>query len=347
MKNKMFQKLLTGALALTMTLTLAACGSPSAAVSSSASSAAAASSAGASASGKLLHIGISQYGEHPSLDNCREGFLEGLKQAGLTEGTDFEADYQNAGFDNTVATQIAQKFSAANVDLMVAVATPSATACYAEAENKNIPVIYTAVTDPEAAKLTAGNCTGTSDKLPVQGQLELIRKLQPDAKTIGIVYTTSEPNSVSAIDVYKEQAPKYGFTLNAVGVTAQSEVTQAVDTLIADGVDCLSNLTDNNVVGVLSAILEKTNEAGIPVYGSEVEQVKKGCVAGAGIDYFQLGIQTGKMAAQVLTGAKTCDDLPYEIIEQYGLYINPDALAAMKISVPDEIAKTAVNVKNA
>src|SRR5574344_1809373 len=130
MKNKMFQKLLTGALALTMTLTLAACGSPSAAVSSSASSAAAASSAGASASGKLLHIGISQYGEHPSLDNCREGFLEGLKQAGLTEGTDFEADYQNAGFDNTVATQIAQKFSAANVDLMVAVATPSATACY-------------------------------------------------------------------------------------------------------------------------------------------------------------------------------------------------------------------------
>lgn len=95
-----------------------------------------------------------------------------------------------------------------------------------------------------------------------------------------------------------------------------------MDQLIADGVDCLSNLTDNNVVGVLTSILEKTDEAGIPVYGSEVEQVKLGCVAGAGLDYVQLGIQTGKMAAKVLTGETTCEDLPYETIENYGLYIN-------------------------
>ena len=107
------------------------------------------------------------------------------------------------------------------------------------------------------------------------------------------IYTTSEPNSVSAIAEYQEKCGDYGFAVEVVGVTSQSEVTQAADTLIARGVDCFSNLTDNNVVGVLSSILEKTDTAGIPVYGSEIEQVKLGCVASAGIDYIQLGRQTG------------------------------------------------------
>ena len=119
------------------------------------------------------------------------------------------------------------------------------------------------------------------------------------------------------------------------------EVTQAVDTLLSHGVDCLSNLTDNNVVGVLGAILEKTDEAGIPVYGSEVEQVKLGCVGGAGLDYIQLGIQTGLMAAKVLTGEAACEDLPYETIENYGLYINSDAAAELGITIPDDIAQEA------
>ena len=169
----------------------------------------------------------------------------------------------------------------------------------------------------------------------------ILSEVQQMADTIGIIYTTSEPNSVSAIRTYEELAGDYGFTIDAVGVAAQEEVTQAADTLISRGVDCLSNLTDNNVVGVLSAILEKTNEAGIPIYGSEVEQVKLGCVAGAGIDYVQLGIQTGLMAAKVLTGEATCSDMPYETIENYGLYINSDAIAAMGLTVPDDIASQA------
>ena len=119
--------------------------------------------------------------------------------------------------------------------------------------------------------------------------------MQPEAKTIGILYTTSEPNSVSTIAEYKEKAGNYGFTIDAVGVTTPAEVPQGADTLISHKVDCFSNLTDNNVVGVLSSVLEKTNEAGIPVYGSEIEQVKIGCVAAAGIDYVQLGKQTGAM----------------------------------------------------
>ena len=292
-------------------------------------------------------IGINQYGEHASLDNCREGFLLGLADAGLTEGEDFVIDYQNAGFDNAIATQIGQNFSATNVALMCAIATPSATACYAAAEDKDIPVVFTAITDPVEAKLDSGNITGTSDKLPVEAQLDLIRKLQPDADTIGIIYTTSEPNSVSAIAEYQAKGPEFGFSIEAIGVTAQSEVTQAADTLISKGVDCFSNLTDNNVVGVLSSILEKTDEAGIPVYGSEVEQVKLGCVAAAGIDYVQLGRQTGMMAAKILTGEASAYDMDYETISEYGIYVNSAAIESMGIAVPAEIAEKAIESENA
>ena len=239
------------------------------------------------------------------------------------------------------ADAFGQMFSAEDADLMVGIATNSAIACFNAAEDKDIPVIFTAITDPVGAHLDAGNITGTSDALPVEGQLQLIRALQPDADTIGIVYTTSEANSVYSISVYEELATDYGFTIDAVGVTSQAEVTQAVDTLLSHGVDCLSNLTDNNVVGVLGAILEKTDEAGIPVYGSEVEQVKLGCVGGAGLDYIQLGIQTGLMAAKVLTGEAACEDLPYETIENYGLYINSDAAAELGITIPDDIAQEA------
>ncbi|MDD7288721.1 MAG: ABC transporter substrate-binding protein [Clostridiales bacterium] len=333
MKN--LKKLLCGALSLSMILALAACGSGTTTEESGDAQ---------QASGDVPVIGICQYGQHGSLDNCREGFFQGLEQAGLVEGTDYTIDYQNASFDDNMAIQIAQAFSAEDAALMVGIATPAATACYAAAEDKDIPVIFTAITDPVGAKLDSGNITGTSDVLPVEGQLKLIRALQPDADTIGIIYTTSESNSIYSVGVYEELAADYGFTIEAIGVTAQSEVTQAVDTLLAKNVDCLSNLTDNNVVGVLGSILEKTNEAGIPVYGSEIEQVKLGCVAGAGLDYVQLGIQTGLMAAQVLTGEKTCQDLPYEIIENYALYVNSAALAEMGLTLPDDLAETAEEV---
>lgn len=321
---KMLRKVICAVMALTMIASLAACGS-----------------------GKKVEmktIGLVQYGQHGSLDNCREGFLEGLKQAGLKEGVDFTVDYQNAGFDDNVNTQICQSFSAANVDMMVGIATPSAIACYAAAEDKDIPVIFTAITDPVGAHLDSGNVTGTSDALPVAGQLELIRALQPEARTVGIVYTTSEVNSVYSISIYEQLAGDYGFSIDAIGVTAQSEVTQAIDTLISHGVDCISNLTDNTVVGVLPAILEKTNEAKIPVYGSEIEQVVLGCVAGAGLEYVQLGIQTGIMAAKVLKGEATCGDIPYETIENYGLYVNKTAIGEMGLELPAEIADKAEDV---
>ena len=124
-------------------------------------------------------------------------------------------------------------------------------------------------------------------------------------------------------------------------------MTQAVDTLINRGVDCFSNLTDNTVVGVLASILEKTNDAGIPVYGSEVEQVKSGCVASAGIDYVALGRQTGAMAAKILKGEATASEIPYETISEYGIYINSEALAALSLTLPDEVAEKAIESADA
>ena len=299
-KHNLIRRAAAALLGLTAALSLTACGN---------------TASGETESKDLPIIGVAQYGEHGSLDNCRTGFLQGLEEAGLEENVDYKLDFQNAGFDDSIDSQIAQKFADEDAALMVGIATPSAVACYNAAEEKVIPVIFIAVTDPAGAKLDSGNVTGTSDVLPVEGQLQLIRELQPEAKTIGIIYTTSESNSLYSIGVYEEKAADYGFTIDAVAVTAQSEVTQAVDKLLSDGVDCLSNLTDNNVVGVL------------PVYGSEVEQVKLGCVAGAGLDYVKLGAQTGAMAAKILKGESTCADLPYEIIENYDLYVNSKALS--------------------
>ncbi len=332
--KKLNKNLLTAAMALTLGLSLTACGAP-------------AEGGDSQEGGEPAIIGICQYGQHASLDNCREGFLQGLKEAGLVEGTDYEIHYENASFDDNMAIQISQSFSAEDAAMMVGIATPAATACYAAAEDKDIPVIFTAITDPVGAKLDSGNITGTSDVLPVEGQLKLIRALQPEAKTVGIIYTTSEANSLYSVEVYKDLAEQYGFTIDAIGVTAQSEVTQAVDTLINHKVDCLSNLTDNNVVGVLGSILEKTNAAGIPVYGSEIEQMKLGCVAGAGLEYVELGVQTGKMAARVLKGEATCQDIPYEVIENYSLYFNSMSLQELNIALPEEIAETAQDVANA
>ena len=160
---------------------------------------------------KSYTIGISQFAEHGSLDNCREGFLEGLKEEGIEEGKNLNVEYKNSAADMGTASQIASSFVSDKVDLICGIATPSAQTAYNAAMDTDISVIYTAVTDPKAAELAddkgnpVGEVTGTSDKLPIEAQLKMIRELLPDAKKIGILYTTSEANSVSAIAEYKEK----------------------------------------------------------------------------------------------------------------------------------------------
>ena len=145
--------------------------------------------------------------------------------------------------------------------------------------------------------------TGTSDALNLEGQLQMIRAFLPDAKTIGILYTTSEPNSVANLEAFQELAPQYGFEVVAQGITSENEVANGAAALVAKGVDCVNNFTDNNVVNNLGVLLHETDAAGIPVFGSEIEQVKNGCVASESLDYVALGVQTGQMAAEILNGA--------------------------------------------
>lgn len=296
-------------------------------------------------------IGISQFAEHGSLDNCREGFLEGLKEAGYEEGKNLTIEYQNAQADTGNAATIADSFVNKKVDLICAIATPSAQSAYNAAMDKDIPVVYTAVTDPVAAELAdkdgnpVGNVTGTSDTLPVEEQLKMIREMMPDAKTIGILYTTSEANSVSAIATYESLVDKYGFTLETKGISQTSEIALATDDLLTK-VDCITNLTDNTVVASLPTILEKANEKGIPVFGSEIEQVKIGCLAAEGIDYIQLGKQTGKIAAQILKGEKKASEIPYEIISEPGFYVNTKVAENLGIEVPSDLADSAVESFN-
>ncbi|MDO4169972.1 MAG: ABC transporter substrate-binding protein [Lachnospiraceae bacterium] len=287
-------------------------------------------------------IGISQFAEHGSLENCKDGFLQGLESEGYKEGDNLTIEFENAQADTGTASQIANDFVSKKVDLMCAIATPSAMACYNAAEDADIPVIYTAVSDPVAAKLAdkdgkpVGEITGTSDAYPYEKQLELVRKVLPDAKKIGILHTTSETNSDSQLAAYKELAPKYDFEIVDKGVSASADISLATDSILKN-VDCLVNLTDNTVVASLPTILDKANEAGIPVFGSEIEQVKIGCLAAAGLDYIDLGKQTGKMAAQVLKGDKKASELNFETITEPKVYINNKVAKNLKVKISDEI----------
>ena len=308
MKKKLVAGLLVTAMATVMA---AGCGSGS----------------GSSGDGQESYtIGIEQFAEHGSLDNCREGFLKGLEAEGIVEGENLTVDYQNAASDMGTAGQISDSFVSDGVDMICAIATPSAQSAYNAAMDSDIPV---------------GNVTGTSDKLPIEEQLKMIREILPDAKTLGIMYTTSEANSISAIEEYEELAGDYGFELVTTGISTTADVSLAADDLLSQ-VDCITNLTDNTVVASLPTILEKANEKNIPVFGSEIEQVRIGCLAAEGIAYIALGEQTGKMAAQILKGEKEASEMECEVITEPGFYVNTKVAENLGITVPEELASSAV-----
>lgn len=302
-----------------------------------------------SSSGVSYTIGIGQFAQHGSLDNCREGFIEGLKEAGIEEGVNLELITDNANADTGTAAQIADNYVSKKVDLICAIATPMAQSAYGSAMKADIPVIYTAVTDPVAAeladdsKMPIGNATGTSDKLPVEEQLNMIRTILPDAKKIGIMYTTSEINSVAAIEEYKNAADSYGFEIVESAVSTSADIPLAIEDL-AKKVDCINNLTDNTVVSALPVIISKADENNIPVFGSEIEQVKNGCLATVGLDYIALGRQTGEMAAKVLKGEMKASQMAYEVIDEASFYANSETAAKLNIEIPKELLDSAAEV---
>lgn len=315
---------------LSVTLLFSACGQPSGSQTDS--------------TNQIYKIGITQYADHPSLDNCRQGFIQGLENQGFVQGKNIDIEFKAAQGDNAMATQIAQNF-ASTKDLVCGIATPSAQSLYAACLEKNIPVIFNAISDPVEAKLAVSDSqamkgiSGISDRLPVEDQLKLIRQILPEAKKIGIIYSNNEANSVSTLRTYQELAPQYGFEIIERGIAKQAEVPQAADYLLSQ-VDCISNMTDNTVVSALGVVLEKANQKNIPVFGSEEEQVKNGCIASAGIDYIALGERAGEMAAKVLNGTDI-STLPYETLQESKLTVNLAAAESLGITIPDEVKAAA------
>ncbi|MGI6695338.1 MAG: ABC transporter substrate-binding protein [Christensenellales bacterium] len=293
------------------------------------------------ASAATLKIGIAQFAVHGSLDNIREGFLQGLAQEGFVDGENIAVTVQNAQADMGQANAIASAFVSNRFDLICAIATPMAVVSANTADGA-VPVIYAAVTSPIEAGLadenerTALNVTGTSDQPPIAQQLALIRALQPDAKTVGLLYTVGEVNSQVLARQYRELAAEYGFEIAESTVTAGSEIPLALPGIVQKA-DCLSMLLDNTVVQYLDLVLDAADEASIPVYGSEIEQVTKGCAASAGIDYIALGRETGMLAARVLKG-EPASAIPYVTATEATLYVNPDVLSRLNITLPEELA---------
>lgn len=288
----------------------------------------------------VLKIGVIQYAPHPSLDNCYTGFVLGLEEAGFVVGDNIEIDYQNAQGEMSNSDMIAKNMVASKYDLILGIATPSAMSAYSAAKDTDIPVVFSAVSDPVSAGIVKSlekpeyNVTGTSDVLPLEDQMKMIRAFLPDAEKIGIVYTTSEPNSVSHLTHFKEIASQYGFEIVEMGVTNASEVAAAAVSVASKGVDCINNFTDNNVVNNLTSLLHAAESAGIPVFGSEVEQVKNGCMASESIDYIKLGMKTGEMAASVLNGEKA-SEIAVELISDSTPVYNSQVLESLGLTLPD------------
>ena len=280
-------------------------------------------------------IGIIQFGNHPSLNNCYDGIVKGLKEGNINMD-DYEIDLKISNFDSSVSAAQANAFSNKNVDIIGAIATPSALAAASAVDGK-VPVVYTAISDPKAAGLTTmDNVAGSSDKFDFDNQLKLIREFLPEAKKIGVIYCTAEDNSASQLKTLKQKAPKYGFEIVDVSITNTNEIPTAVDKLISKKIDCINNLTDNTVVGCLDLILEKATNANIPVFGSEVTQVESGCIASASLDYVELGRQTGLYMAKILKGEKIEKGYVIKLTESYLCY-NSDVTSKFNISVPKEL----------
>jgi putative ABC transport system substrate-binding protein len=212
---------------------------------------------------------------------------------------------------------------------------------YSAAKNTEIPVVFCAVSDPVSIQIVKSldkpeyNCTGTTDVLDLEAQMKMIRAFLPNAKKIGVLYTTSEQNSITHLNEFKALAPNYGFEIVAVGVTNASEVASAAAALVAKGIDCINNFTDNNVVNNLSTVLNAANAAKIPVFGSEIEQVKNGCVAAESIDYVNLGKETGLLAAKILKGEAKAGDTAVKLISESEPVYNKDVMNTFGITLPD------------
>ncbi|MDY4004651.1 MAG: ABC transporter substrate-binding protein [Fusobacterium varium] len=267
---------------------------------------------------KKIEIGITQIVEHPSLDDVRKGIIDALKANGYDENK-ININYKNAQGDFGTAQVIAQEYNNKS-DVIIAISTPSAQAAANNIKDK--PIFFSAITNPESAGILRKNVTGVSDKSPVKKQVELIEKLLPKAKNIGIVYNTSEQNSFYLTEEFTKAAKEKGYIVKVKGISNISEMASALDTLLPT-IDVLYTSIDNTIASTYPLIVEKSNKADKPIIGATKSFVEQGALAVDGISDYQVGYQTGEMVARYLNGEKI-ENIPYEVVEKSEMYINKD-----------------------
>lgn len=329
---KKMKKMLALALTLVMGTALAACGEST-----------------GDEKKDVLHVSVIQYVSHPSLDNCYEGISKALTDR-FGDGIVIDRQIGSDSSADADCQTYAGQASAKNADMIVTIATPAAQSAFAAAEDKDIPVVFCSVSDPVGAGIVQSmekpgyNCSGTADILDMASQVKLIRALQPEAKKIGVLYTTSEANSIAQLALLTEAAEKEGMQVISKGIQTDADIPAAAAALCAE-VDCVNNFTDNKVVNNLAVLISAANDAGIPVYGSEIEQVKNGCLASMSIDYVALGYVTGEMAADALEGASLAD-MAVKTTSEATPVVNTDVLASFNMTLPESFADAEQVVTN-
>ncbi len=281
--------------------------------------------------------------DHPALDAIRDGIKEELKAEGFDAGKNLKWEYQSAQGSPATAAQIARKFIGDKPDAIVAIATPSAQAVVAA--TKSIPLVYAGVTDPVAAQLikswepSGTNVTGVSDKLPLDKQIALIKRVVPKAKRVGVVYNPGEANSVVVINELKKLLPAQGLTLVESAAPRTVDIAPAAKNLIGK-VDVIYTSTDNNVVSAYESLVKVANEAKIPLVAGDTDSVKRGAIAALGINYYKLGRQTGTVVARILKGEKP-GAIASTGSSDLELFVNPGAAAKQGVTLSADLLKDA------
>jgi putative ABC transport system substrate-binding protein len=291
-------------------------------------------------------VAVTSIVEHPALDAIKDGVKQALTEGGYTEAKGLKWQFQTAQGNTAIAAQIARKFVGDKPDVIVAIATPSAQAVVAA--TKTIPVVYSAVTDPVAAQLVKSmepsgtNVTGVSDSLALEKQVDLIKKVVPAAKRVGMVYNPGEANSVVVVKQMRDLLPKNGMSLVEATAARTVDVGAAARSLVGK-VDVIYTNTDNNVVSAYESLVKVGNDAKIPLIASDTDSVKRGAIAALGVNYHDLGIQTGKMVIKILKG-QAPGTMASETSDKLELYVNPGAAEKQGVTLNDAFIKSATQV---
>lgn len=291
-------------------------------------------------------VAITAIVEHPALDSTRDGVIKALAAEGFEEGKNLKIKYQSAQGNTGTAAQIARQFIGEKPDAIVAIGTPSAQAV--AAATKSVPLVYSAITAPIEAQLVTSmdasgtNVTGVSDALALEPQIELIKKIVPSAKRVGMVFNPGEANSVVVVNRFKELLPKYGMALVEAAAPRSVDVSSAARSLVGK-VDMIYTSTDNNVVSAYEALTKVGNEAKIPLIASDTDSVKRGAIAALGLNYFSIGEQTGHIVARIFRG-EAPGSIPSETSKKQALYLSKSAAAKQGVTLSEDVLKSAAQI---